>query len=103
MMTHVHGTGDHAYPEQDPRDISARIIREGFERIVSAQGRLSAANDRYTSAAIRGDAKERGDRREEQQRAAFTLGKILRQVEEQCLEIAEGAEVVTQTPRGGDG
>lgn len=93
MMAHVRGTGEQAYPTQDPKELSAQIVRDGFERIDSALGRLSTAQERYTSAAIRGNAKERQEKRGDQQRAAFTLGKILRQVEGQMLEIAAGSEV----------
>lgn len=47
LSAHVHGTGELAYPEQDPRDLRAQSVRDAFDRLNKAFVRYRLASERY--------------------------------------------------------
>lgn len=90
MSRHVQGTGEFAYPPQDPRELRARSVRETFERIHSAQHGVHLVWNTYTLAAIRGAGSESYQHvRDAEERMA----RIIREAESAILAALNEAEV----------
>jgi len=90
MSAHVKGTGTLAYPEQDPRELRARAVRETFERIHSAQHGLHLVWSRYAVAVIHGaGSREYQTVRDTEAR----LDRVLREAEGAVLQALNEAEV----------
>jgi hypothetical protein len=101
MSAHVHGTGDLAYPEQDPAELRAQAVRDQFERVRQAQARYYLAWDRYYRAGVNPgshgtpDYRPVDNARQALTRATFDAERVVIQALEEA-----GVQVVHDRPEG---
>jgi len=101
FSAHVHGSGDHAYPDQDPAELRAQAVREQFERIRHAEIGLDNAWNSYHRAGLnprthgQPDYKPVGD-------AMAYMARVRQEAEHAIIQALEEAQVpvVHETPHG---
>lgn len=82
-----------AYPDQDPAELRATIVRDMTGRVRRALTRAEAADAQYTSAAIKGNTADRTVWRVRRQQAWDTVRGRLDQLEHWTLAALEEAQV----------